>query len=35
MWLGSPVYLLVALVVIKVAIDLKLHGLERQKFSIA
>jgi O-antigen/teichoic acid export membrane protein len=35
MWLGSPVYLLVALVVIKITIDLKLHGLERQKFSIA
>jgi hypothetical protein len=34
MWLGSPVYMLVVLVIIKIAIDLKMHTVERLKFSV-
>jgi hypothetical protein len=35
LWLGSPIYMLVVLVVIKIGIDLKMHTAERQKFSIS
>lgn len=35
MWLGSPVYMLVVLVAVKIGIDLRMHTVERQKFSIA
>ena len=35
MWLGSPVYMLVILIMIKIAVDLKMHTAERQKFLIA
>jgi hypothetical protein len=35
MWLGSPIYMLVVLVAIKIGIDLKMHTAERQKFSIS
>ena len=35
LWLGSPIYMLVVLVVIKIGIDLKMHTAERQKFAMS
>lgn len=34
-WLGSPVYMLIVLIGVKIAIDLRMHADERQKFSLA
>jgi len=33
MWLGSPVYMLIVLIGVKIAIDLRMHTAERRKFS--
>lgn len=35
LWLGSPIYMLVVLVLIKIGIDLKMHTAERQKFALS